>query len=283
MNREDLQTLASEWVRLAKNDIRKKVKDFIEEVGTTPQELAYHLAISEGELDQIINGNCELTITTFAKLLIATGNALEIKPIDETPIGSYDNMPTREMLDRPLPRPRPNVFERPRPRGFEEVATHSTYRPRPSMFDRFQNPQQPTQGHFMGPNPQMPTMGHFQGDDLDDNGEEMEAPQPRDSHGRFASRRQAPTSPFASKTIDELTKIIKERLWDSEIELGTATKNDLIKFLDEKNKRMHEYKRMKELEEDPSVIDFKNRMKRTLENNPHLRDWVKNFVGNPED
>ena len=85
MNREKLQSLASEWVRMAKNDIRKKIMDFMREVDTTKRELAYALAISEGELEQILNGNGEITLTTFAKLLIATGNALEIKPIEETP------------------------------------------------------------------------------------------------------------------------------------------------------------------------------------------------------
>ena len=113
MNREQLQRLASEWVRMAKNDIRKKVIDFMQEVDASPRELAYHLAMSEGELQQITEGNGEITLTTFAKLLIATGNALEIKPIDETPIGDYENLPNEEEFERPLPRP--NVFERPRP------------------------------------------------------------------------------------------------------------------------------------------------------------------------
>ena len=46
---------------------------------------------------------------------------------------------------------------------------------------------------------------------------------------------------------------------------------------------MSEYKRMKALEEDPKVNEFKNRMRKTLDNNPHLRDWVKRFVGELED
>ena len=279
MNRQKLQTLASEWVRMAKNDIRKKVIDFIREVDTTPRELAYHLAMSEGELQQIIEGNGEITITTFAKLLIATGNALEIKPIEETPMGDYENIPDESEFERPLPRP--NVFERPRPQEMHRPQfTRPTFTrereedfvpPMPeslrkAMEERYGSPSQPRDavgGRFGRP------------------------AQPRDEHGRFASPRheevaphhEVPTSPFESKSTDELVKIIRERLWDTEINLNTATKNDLVKFLDEKNKRMSEYKRMKALEEDPKVNEFKNRMRKTLDNNPHLREWVKRFVG----
>ena len=112
--------------------------------------------------------------------------------------------------------------------------------------------------------------------------------QPRDEYGRFASkhpqirkeetpRREA--SPFESKSTDELVKIIRERLWDSEINLNRASKAELVAFLDEKNKRMTEYKRMKALEEDPKVNEFKNKMRNTLHTNPHLREWAKKFLG----
>ena len=75
MNREQLQRLASEWTRMAKNDIRNKVISFMREVDASERELAYVLAISDGELKQILEGNGEITLSTFAKLLIATGNA----------------------------------------------------------------------------------------------------------------------------------------------------------------------------------------------------------------
>ena len=96
MNREQLQKLASEWTRMAKNDIRNKVISFMREVDASERELAYVLAISDGELKQILEGNGEITLSTFAKLLIATGNALEIKPIEDTPIGDYGNIPSEE-------------------------------------------------------------------------------------------------------------------------------------------------------------------------------------------
>lgn len=270
MNREQLQRLASEWTRMAKNDIRNKVLSFMREVDASERELAYVLAISDGELKQILEGDGEISLSTFAKLLIATGNALEIKPIEDTPIVDYENFPTEEELNRPLPRP--NIFARPKP--------HPTH-------PHFGRPS------FSCPTPPMPEedesdldidFGHAHPSDFARAMAERDSrpTQPRDEHGRFTTRHQQvreEASPFESKSTDELVKIIRERLWDSEINLNRASKADLVAFLDEKNKRMSEYKRMKALEEDPKVNEFKNRLKTTFNNNPHLREWAKKFLG----
>ena len=279
MNRNELQRLASEWTRMAKNDIRNKVINFMQEVDATPHELAYVLAISEGELNQIIEGNGEITLSTFAKLLIATGNALEIKPIEDTPLVDYDNMPTEEELNHPLPRP--NIFERQRDRRNipPHFARPSFSRPTPPIMD---DEDDEDENHI-------PSFEEF----CDMMNERRNRnTQPRDARGRFIHRPQAPIetprhetptpSPFDAMSTDKLVSIIKERLWDSEIDLNRATKKELVEFLKEKDKRMNQYKRMKALEEDPKVVDFKNRMKKTLDENPHLREWAKKFLGNSE-
>jgi len=282
MNREQLQRLASEWVRMAKNDIRKKVIDFMHEVDASPRELAYHLAMSEGELQQITEGNGEITLTTFAKLLIATGNALEIKPIDETPIGDYENLPREEEFERPLPRP--NVFERPRPQmNHPQFGRPSFSRQVPPIHDDDENRSIFDRVDFgrMHPAGFAREMAQKAMEERETNGDmpTHRPAQPRDEHGRFAPRHETPSSPFASMGIDELVKIIRERLWDSEINLATASKHDLVKFLDDKNKRMAEFKRMKALENDPKVNEFIGRMRTTFKNNPHLRDWAKKILG----
>lgn len=270
MNREQLQRLASEWTRMAKNDIRNKVISFMREVDASERELAYVLAISDGELKQILEGNGEISLSTFAKLLIATGNALEIKPIEDTPIGDYENIPTEEEFNRPLPRP--NIFERPKPQPMQpQFGRPSFSRPIPPMHEEDEN-------HFIPPIPE-----GLRREMEERYGRPIHRPeQPRDEHGRFAPMRpkvREEVSPFESKSTDELMKIIRERLWDSEINLNRASKAELVAFLDEKNKRMSEYKRMRALEEDPKVNEFKAKLKNTLNNNPHLRDWVKKFLG----
>lgn len=276
MNREQLQKLASEWTRMAKNDIRNKVISFMREVDASERELAYVLAISDGELKQILEGNGEITLSTFAKLLIATGNALEIKPIEDTPIGDYENIPTEEEFERPLPRP--NVFARQKPQLMQpQFGRPSFSRPIPPMHEEDGN-------DFIPPMPEELRRAMEKRYDRPVHRPE----QPRDEYGRFAPKHpqmrkeEAPrreVSPFESKSTDELVKIIRERLWDSEINLNRASKEELVAFLDEKNKRMTEYKRMKALEEDPKVNEFKSKMKNTLNNNPHLREWAKKFLG----
>lgn len=276
MNREQLQKLASEWTRMAKNDIRNKVISFMREVDASERELAYVLAISDGELKQILEGNGEITLSTFAKLLIATGNALEIKPIEDTPIGDYENIPTEEEFEHPLPRP--NVFARQKPQPMQpQFGRPSFSRPIPPMHEEDGN-------DFIPPMPEELRRAMEERYDRPVHRPE----QPRDEYGRFAPKHpqmrkeEAPrreVSPFESKSTDELVKIIRERLWDSEINLNRASKEELVAFLDEKNKRMTEYKRMKALEEDPKVNEFKSKMKNTLHNNPHLREWAKKFLG----
>ena len=276
MNREQLQKLASEWTRMAKNDIRNKVISFMREVDASERELAYVLAISDGELKQILEGNGEISLSTFAKLLIATGNALEIKPIEDTPIGDYGNIPSEEEFERPLPRP--NVFARQKPQPMQpQFGRPSLSRPIPPMHEEDVN-------DFIPPMPEELRRAMEERYDRPVHRPE----QPRDEYGRFAPKHpqmhkeEAPrreVSPFESKSTDELVKIIRERLWDSEINLNRASKEELVAFLDEKNKRMTEYKRMKALEEDPKVNEFKSKMKNTLHNNPHLREWAKKFLG----
>ena len=276
MNREQLQKLASEWTRMAKNDIRNKVISFMREVDASERELAYVLAISDGELKQILEGNGEITLSTFAKLLIATGNALEIKPIEDTPISDYENIPTEEEFERPLPRP--NVFARQKPQPMQpQFGRPSFSRPISPMHEEDVN-------DFIPPMPEELRRAMEERYDRPVHRPE----QPRDEYGRFAPKHpqmhkeEAPrreVSPFESKSTDELVKIIRERLWDSEINLNRASKEELVAFLDEKNKRMTEYKRMKALEEDPKVNEFKSKMKNTLHNNPHLREWAKKFLG----
>ena len=290
MNRQKLQTLASEWVRVAKNDIRGKVMDFIREVDTTPRELAYVLAISDEELEQILRGDCEITLTTFAKLLIATGNALEIKPIEETPIGDYDNIP-----DEPIEQP--NVFSRP---TNTQQPTHGHFaHPQPNVFARPSRPD----FNRMPQNPQQPHLGHFKcmpffPPNIEDIPEEIREEidtrvqreqQPRDARGRFAPRvphveqPRENASPFAHMSREEKVNIIKERLWDSEIDVDNVSDEQLVRFLNEKDRRMKEYKRMRDIENDPKVNEFKNKLKNTVNNNPNLREWVRKFVNGIDD
>ena len=82
-NKQELLAKASEWVNHAKNDLRSSLINFMERVGADQNRIANALGLSVGEVDQILNGNGEITLSTFAKLLVATNNVLEIKPLTE--------------------------------------------------------------------------------------------------------------------------------------------------------------------------------------------------------
>ena len=273
-----LQSLASDWTRMAKNDIRTKVIEFMNEVDTTPQELAYALAISEGELEQILRGNGEITLSTFAKLLIATGNALEIKPIEQTPIGNYNNFqqrgiptPTRPMMEQPRPAVRTaqrnNMFNREheqRPLNENRHMPHAPFGDMPPFPPRF-------------------PMEDFDEEELE-NEMTRHTQQPRDSRGRFQPfphREESPRQPqskFATMEREKLVKIIEDNLWDSEIDVQAESKNSLVNFLEAKDKRINELKKMREVENDPKVNEFKSRVSAAIKTNPHLRNYLKNLL-----
>lgn len=254
MNRQVLQTLASDWTRMAKNDIRNKVIEFMNEVNTNPQELAYALTISEGELQQILEGNGEITLSTFAKLLIATGNALEIKPIEETPLGCYQNMPPEE--------PRPAMHF-----GRENRETMAPDMP-------FGRPPFP-------PHRPLDFDDHF-GTDEDEFGS-IFARRNRDTREnarptQHATTQRAPQSKFRMMERPQLVEIINNNLWESEIDINHSSTEDLMSFLEEKDKRINEIKRARENNADPAVIRFKERINESLKSNPHLREYLKNLL-----
>ena len=271
MNRQNLQTLASELTTIAKNDIKNKVKCFMREVDCSAHELAYTLGITEDKLNDVLNGNGNIDINTFFKLLIATGNVLEIKPIEETPMCDFGcTHDEEEDYHRPTPQraSRPNVFNRPP-------------MPHPHFgMPTFTNEQPMFRGR------DIPVEDFNEEDEMDEPivEEFTREPQPRDAHGRFAPRTprnqpQHTTSPFRNMSREQMKEIIERHLWDSEIDVNHVSDEQLARFLEAKDKRMQEYKRMSEIETDPSVLAFKNKLKDTVNNNPHLRDWMKKFVG----
>ena len=102
-------------------------------------------------------------------------------------------------------------------------------------------------------------------------------------------------TPFDNMSTDMLVKIIRDRIWDSEIDLSRATKHDLISFLLEKDRQIRN-RRMRNcshatdrcesnttdrdieaLEEDPRVIDFKRRIIDAAKANPNLASFLRNL------
>lgn len=244
MDRNKLLQLSSEWSRFAKNDIRKKLKDFMNETGMNASEAAAELAISEGEIEQILSGSGEMSFSTFAKLLIASGFVIEVKPLRATPFGSYDNIPMPPPMGAPMPyggMPFPNGERRQAPRNAQR-----------RYVPQFENDEEPDEFTI-----------------------EDESSAPRYTR----QQRQATRSPFRNMTRAQMETIIKNRLWDSEIDLNNASWQDLVTFLEEKDSKIQAIKEnANRNNEDEGTNAFKKRLAQALEKNPHLMPIIDKLI-----
>lgn len=242
MNRNELIYAANGWLEQAKQDINGKINKLMDDMDVTVGELASAIAVDKDELSDILyNDDFELTMDTFVKVLIASDHILEIKPISETPMANgFNHMPP------------------PPPQGF---------------FDRIQRMEAPQAPQRTAPQEEVRHETH--------------AAQPRDSRGRFMSRNPQHTNTEAQSEVsdtntpnfrgmdkNELVDIIENKLWDSEIDTNASSKEDLVDFLENKDKQLKELKNRRErqrIENDPQVIELKEKIKKTLEDNPNLK------------
>ena len=243
-NREELRQEAQAWLAQASEDLSSRFNDFIATQRVEPRELAQVLDISEQVLNEILRGDLtHVTAETLIKLFIANDLAVDIVPVDQTPIGQFGSRPAP--LGGMMPPPMMGGMP---PRGNAPI---------------------PPRGGFGRRAPQNTTMTTTQ-DPF--NGREPFAvdattPQPRDAHGRFMPRNARlnarPTServvrpanaiaeqreetPYDSMTAEQIKNIIQRNLWASEIDLVHATREELIDFLINKENQFAEQSRHRE-------------------------------------
>jgi hypothetical protein len=257
MDRE-FENAAKGWISQYKADIKGKIENLLDENDATPEELAEEINVDVEEIYDILDGNAEdISVYTLIKVFMVLGLAIEIKPIEQTPLGGYDNI--NPHVERPQfeerREPRPNPFTQ-RPNGMGGMPPHG--------FDP----------DFIPP--------HVR--------EQMERDfgrrQPMDAPRNVQRPVARPTSPFAEKTREELVYIIRKHQWDTEIDIQSSPKDALVRFLDDKNRRINEFKRMEaqkkrneEVENDPKVADFVKKMKESIKSNPQFRNYMKQFLG----
>lgn len=223
-DRKELLEVARDNANQLKTNLRHAINDFLRSQQVSEEELAYVLGITNDEMNQIIRGNGNVTVDVLSKLLVATDMAVEIKPIGFTPLGAYG----REM---------------PRSGGFGG-------RPGAAM------PMPPIgpDGRPLPPPPGFPRDGFFGRTARNNDREEVPMEtnkQPRDARGRFASKRRQPaqaptptrqrreaTNPYDSLSDDELINIIRQNIWDGEIDIDNATHRQLAEFVANKERIM---------------------------------------------
>ena len=275
---KDFDLAAKNWVEQYNADIMEKVENLLNENDSSPEELADVIGVDVDEIYDILDGNGEnINIKTLVKVFMVLGFAIEIKPIEETPLVDYNNVNPHVMRDVELERePQPSVFN------------HPPRRPTPPPMDM------PMPPRGFDPDKLPPFLRERVERELGLNREPQPRPQRPMPHTERTRQEETPASPFALMGREELVKIINKHLWDSEIDTVNAPKASLVRFLEEKDKRMQAVKRreneqkqmeaqIEELENDPKVASFINKMKSTYKKNPQFRSYVKNFLGNLED
>ena len=271
--KEQFLALFGNWINQYKADIQSKVSNFLKENDATPEDLAEVVDVPVEEIYDILNGNGEeISVETFGKLLLASGFALAIEPIEQTPLRTYDNV-------------NPHVMHE--PQREERSATRPNPFTHPCMSNGFG--MSPRGGFGMPPHDFDPSRipPHVREQFERDMNMEHHQTTPRNESPRF-TRREVPQSPFENMDDERMKRIIRHELWDSEINLNTASHRDLVNFLTEKNKRKQEVlrrdkeekSRIEELERDPQVAEFVKNMKKNIKDNPQFRSYMKNFLKN---
>lgn len=267
--------MSSDFVHMAKDDIRNRVSEMVRR--SNKAIVKRNLCLSDGELEQILAGNGDIALSTFAKVLVGNDLVLRVEHVSATPFGSFEALAQQPPMGVGVRMPRPYTQV--------ELNSGSPY------YEEFEDEEDlDDEDDFEDYDEDIEDS--FEDDDEVEQDDSMVEHavrpwerQPRESNGRFARRTpsvdEAPKSPFGEMSREKLEEVICSHLWDSEIDVDNAPTEDLVKFLEEKDKRMKSYKdrlRIKKLEEDPNVVAFKKRVSETVKNNPHLKEWLSAVI-----
>ena len=155
--REELIMASNQWLNVAMKDLKNQMISFINKNGTSEEELADALAISIEDVENILNESGTISLLTFAKLLIATENVIEIKPLKVAQKMMGDMRHFQEMFGDRNERQQPK-----RGRRGILVPTEEDMRHFQEMFGDRNERQQPQRGRRGIPVPTEEDMRHFQ-------------------------------------------------------------------------------------------------------------------------
>lgn len=265
MNGNLLRQSANAWVQQAKQDIANKIREFLNESGISLPQMANDLGLDINELNNILNGGAP-SLMTFATLMIASGLVLEFKPVDEANIPVDRNGMPIPQGPMPAGMPMPGMRQRP------------AQRPPHSMFDDFQRQPAPEPA----PVQQQPrgSNGRFQPWPKPQGGAPVPPAGMRPVPGvppMFGQRpQQNQRPPFAQMNREELVQVVREHLWQNEIDLAHVDREQLVRFLEDKDRQYAEM-RNEAVGIDPAVAQLKAKLKNVIEKNPHLVGYLKDI------
>lgn len=221
-NEREFTATVTEWISRAKADLQQQLIDFMDVMQSDVNELAAALHVDPAEIEAIVSGEADtITLDTFAKILVGSNHILEIKPLDATPFGGFGDVPHGHM-----PPMRPPMGGRMAP---------------PPMGNRMGGRMTPPP---MGGMPPMPPMGNpserfcgmpglkRKGQQRPPMGGRM-TPPPMGGVPPMPEEREV--SPMDRMSRKDIIDTIRANQWDSEIDMTTATRAELIDFLSQKN------------------------------------------------
>lgn len=185
--KSEIERISSDFLGRAINDMRARILRVQEKTRCSVEEIADHICVIPEEVEAILEGSSDISFETFVKLLVATDNAIEIKPIGATPFGTYDAIPREASAFHPGMMPPP---------------------PPPAFFRPEGNPHEAPRHHV---NHEMPNGTHHQ--DM-----------------------------YSNLSLDELKDIIRSKLWDSEVNINTRNRDELVGFLKAKERQFNAYR-----------------------------------------
>ncbi len=248
----ELRRIANGVATQIKNDMRSRIVGFMEQMGTDEVELASALDITVDELEQILSGNGEITLTTFAKLIVASEHTIEIKAL---PVVGQRNsrMPNRSenvRQNHQRTSNRPNRVVVPSYEEFQKMMHEGKIPPPPQGFMGCGIPRPSSRQNDMG-SVRIPHCQELQHENV------ME---------------------LDSMTRRDLVNTIVNNDWQDEIDLVNATRSDLINFLLEKDFHVQEDVEEPVVCQSDKVNKMANALADAISKNPHLAKMLEKYI-----
>lgn len=281
-NRQELLSAAAEMTNIARTDISNKLRELMRDTDATEREMAYVLDISDAEMYELLHENGDVSLSTFMKIMIATGYTIEVKSLNDVmpPVDPFRNpIPTGPLAPPPPLHINEEEFREPDEDDDEDDFDDEENEP---SHENEEMPEPP----FFHPFP----YGRPEGCRPDDGLRPFRpAPRPFNPYRRpepvAAPERPQPERPatsgkcnFRSKTKDELVRIIVNKLWDSEIDIARATFDELVSFLESKERRRQQLQSGEEPRPSAMIMDFINKLKDATKENPSLMKYIKKYL-----
>lgn len=247
-SKDELFELYGNFASQVYGDVQHFVEELMDKENLTENDIANLFDTSEDEIIDIINGEFNnVTLATFLLILIASGLTMDIVPIEP---------PMQGRNGRRVP-----------PRSFDDFSFHNDDDDDDDDYDadekidEIDDKEDDLEDYdyrsditSTNKKPDLNDMPHW-------------TKQGRDPKtGRFLSKKNednAENTPKYEHMIkDDLCNIIREHLWDSEIDLENASRTELIAFLNDKDVLR---KNRKEKKENKSNVNAENDYTRKLQ------------------